>query len=173
MEINKGKQMKDLETIKMQAILETTTFSGSAFAVNSQGEQIFINQRIMERMNLEEGVLVTAHVLPNYDDKRQSIPWRAMRVDVPRHLPDSNMTEITSTQLDNQIIQILSDKSAFGRLWTDKEIASLASTTAAECHRACVRLHERSTICRVDFSSDPNKIKSAVMWGADISDFKD
>ena len=177
MEISKGKQMKDLETTKMQAIVETNTFSGSAFAVNSQGEQIFINRRIMERMNLEEGVLVTAHVLPNYEDKLQSIPWRAMRVDVPRHIPDSNVVKELD-QLDNLIKRILWEDTA--RLWTDKEIAEtfnahamMDSVTETECHQACVRLHERSLICKVDFSSDPDKTKSVVMWASGIEDFED
>ena len=84
MEIVQGRNMKEFDTTKMPAVVETNTFSGSAFAVNSQGEQIFINSRIMERMELEKGDQVTAYVLPNYEDKRDTIPWRAMRVDPPR-----------------------------------------------------------------------------------------
>ena len=187
-----------LDTTKMEAVVEMKSFSGSAFAVNSAGEQIFINARIMERMNLEEGGLVTAYVLPNYADKRQTIPWRAMRVDVPRDIPQqtspdtrkfvetdnaawSSSVTMTPT-LDNEIMRLLWADTETGRLWTDKEvsdkISANASTTLdtaspAECHRACTRLYERAVICRVDFSTDPTRMGSLIMWAATLRDFED
>ena len=173
-----------LDTTRMEAVVEMNTFSGSAFAVNSAGEQIFINARIMERMNLEEGGLVTAYVLPNYADKRQTIPWRAMRVDVPRDIPQqtSPVVETEPSTLDNEIMRLLWADTETGRLWTDKEvsdkISANASTTLdtaspAECHRACTRLYERAVICRVDFSTDPTRMGSLIMWAATLRDFED
>ena len=173
-----------LDTTKMEAVVEMNTFSGSAFAVNSAGEQIFINARIMERMNLREGGLVTAYVLPNYEDKRLTIPWRAMRVDVPRDIPQqtSPVVETEPSTLDNEIMRLLWADTETGRLWTDKEvsdkISANASTTLdtaspAECHRACTRLYERAVICRVDFSTDPTRARSLIMWAATLRDFED
>lgn len=173
-----------LDTTRMEAVVEMKSFSGSAFAVNSAGEQIFINARIMERMNLREGGLVTAYVLPNYADKRQTIPWRAMRVDVPRDIPQqtSPVVETEPSTLDNEIMRLLWADIETGRLWTDKEvsdkISANASTTLdtaspAECHRACTRLYERAVICRVDFSTDPTRARSLIMWAATLRDFED
>ena len=173
-----------LDTTRMEAVVEMKSFSGSAFAVNSAGEQIFINARIMERMNLREGGLVTAYVLPNYADKRQTIPWRAMRVDVPRDIPQqtSPVVETEPSTLDNEIMRLLWADTETGRLWTDKEvsdkISANASTTLdtaspAECHRACTRLYERAVICRVDFSTDPTRMGSLIMWAATLRDFED
>ena len=173
-----------LDTTRMEAVVEMKSFSGSAFAVNSAGEQIFINARIMERMNLREGGLVTAYVLPNYADKRQTIPWRAMRVDVPRDIPQqtSPVVETEPSTLDNEIMRLLWADTETGRLWTDKEVSDKisdnASTTLdtaspAECHRACTRLYERAVICRVDFSTDPTRMGSLIMWAATLRDFED
>ena len=179
-----------LDTTKMEAVVEMKSFSGSAFAVNSAGEQIFINARIMERMNLREGGLVTAYVLPNYADKRQTIPWRAMRVDVPRDIPQQTSPvvdlrkfgETEPSTLDNEIMRLLWADTETGRLWTDKEvsdkISANASTTLdtaspAECHRACTRLYERAVICRVDFSTDHTRMGSLIMWAATLRDFED
>lgn len=179
-----------LDTTRMEAVVEMKSFSGSAFAVNSAGEQIFINARIMERMNLREGGLVTAYVLPNYEDKRLTIPWRAMRVDVPRDIPQQTSpvvdlrksVETEPSTLDNEIMRLLWADTETGRLWTDKEvsdkISANASTTLdtaspAECHRACTRLYERAVICRVDFSTDPTRMGSLIMWAATLRDFED
>tara|TARA_R110000796_G_scaffold49866_1_gene118467 strand:+ start:48 stop:566 length:519 start_codon:yes stop_codon:yes gene_type:complete len=168
-----------VDTVKMKAIIEMKSFSGSAFAVNSEGEQIFINNRIMERMKLNEGSQINAYVLPNYEDKRFTIPWRAMRVDVPRDIPQQPAPDVrkysdAGESLDNTIMRELWDKSnTLGQLWSSEEIAEVVAAPVADVRDACVRLHDRGVICRVDFSSDPTKIKTIVMWTADIRDFED
>ena len=190
MEIVQGRDMKDFDTVKMPAVVEMNTYAGSAFAVNSQGEQIFINSRIMERMELEKGDQVTAYVLPNYEDKRDTIPWRAMRVDpahgdIERILDSPDTKEFVASALndfDKEIMRILWDKEYSGRLWTVKEISEVIDAEAVTtldtaspfaCHLSCMRLHERGFICRVDFSSDPKPTRSRILWTADIRDFED
>jgi hypothetical protein len=69
------------ETTKKPIMVEVMTYSGSAFAATIDGEQVFINQRIVQSLNLQEGMTLLAHLLPNYVDKRDTIPWRAMRVE--------------------------------------------------------------------------------------------
>jgi len=174
-----------VDTVKMKAIIEMKSFSGSAFAVNSEGEQIFINNRIMERMKLNEGSQINAYVLPNYEDKRFTIPWRAMRVDVPRDIPQQPAPDVrkysdAGESLDNTIMRELwaeandfLDTSTRGQLWSSEDIAEVVVAPVADVRDACVRLHDRGVICRVDFSSDPTKIKTIVMWTADIRDFED
>tara|TARA_R100000935_G_C2793364_1_gene147033 strand:- start:403 stop:864 length:462 start_codon:yes stop_codon:yes gene_type:complete len=69
-------------TIETKIVLiEELTYSGSAFGVLPEnGEGVFINQRIVEKMNLEPDTEVYASVLPNYSDKRSTIPWRVVNV---------------------------------------------------------------------------------------------
>jgi hypothetical protein len=54
--------------------------SGSAFAMTEEGEMVFVNQRIVATVGLEPGGVYEAFLLPNYPDKREMIPWRALRV---------------------------------------------------------------------------------------------
>lgn len=72
---------RDFKTESMGVLVEGKTYSGSAFGVNDEGEAVFFNSRIVERMELEEGDEIVAHCIPNYVDKRDEIPWRCIRVD--------------------------------------------------------------------------------------------
>ena len=75
-------------TQQMPVMIEAISYAGSAFGVNSNGEQVFINARIVDKCGLQEGMEVVALVLPNYEDKRDNIPWRALRVDDSAQAPD-------------------------------------------------------------------------------------
>jgi len=68
-------------TTAMPVIVDGITNSNSAFGANEEGEAVFFNTRIVERMNLEEGQTVYAHCIPNYEDKRDQIPWRCIRIE--------------------------------------------------------------------------------------------
>ena len=78
-------------TTAMPVIVDGITNSNSAFGANEEGEAVFFNTRIVERMNLEEGQTVYAHCIPNYEDKRDQIPWRCIRVE--EELDKINMPE--------------------------------------------------------------------------------
>ena len=60
--------------------IDVLTYSGSAFAVCENGDQVFLNQRLVEKMELQEGDVCNAVLLKNYDDKVHMTPWRAVRV---------------------------------------------------------------------------------------------
>lgn len=68
-------------TEKQRILVEYVTLAGSAFAVNLKGETVFINSRIVERMNVAPDKEYDAYLLPNYSDKRDQTPWRAMRLE--------------------------------------------------------------------------------------------
>lgn len=75
-------QIFDLNTTRRQQIIvEYLTPTGSGFAVTPQGEQVFLNARLVSTMNVQPGDIYNAFLLPNYPDKREQIPWRAMRVE--------------------------------------------------------------------------------------------
>ena len=60
--------------------IDYITYSGSAFAVCKNGDQVFLNKRLVEKMDLHEGDLCSALLLKNYEDKIYTTPWRAVRV---------------------------------------------------------------------------------------------
>lgn len=79
-------QVFDLnETRRQQIIVEYLTPTGSGFAVTPKGDQVFLNARLVNTMNVQPGDMFNAFLLPNYPDKREQIPWRAMRVE-PVHV---------------------------------------------------------------------------------------
>jgi len=57
-------------TRKQQIIVEYITDSGSGFAVNPQGEQVFMNARLVNAMKVEPGDSYDAFLLPNYRQTR-------------------------------------------------------------------------------------------------------
>ena len=63
-----------------RVLVEELTYSGSAFGVLANGEGVFINSRIVEKMELSPGTAVYAQVLPNFTDKKDNIPWRVVNV---------------------------------------------------------------------------------------------
>ena len=67
---------------KIKIVVDDVTTVGSAFAATSEGEAVFINARIVNAVKIKHGDILEAHVLPNYEDKRASVPWRAMRASV-------------------------------------------------------------------------------------------
>lgn len=65
-----------------KAVVDVVAESGSAFATNVHGEQIFVNKRIVEKMGVKEQDLLKIYAVPNYPDMQDRIPWRATRVHV-------------------------------------------------------------------------------------------
>ena len=70
---------RSFETQKMLVLIEAKTYSGSAFGVNEEGDAVFFNKRLVDRINLQAGDEGEAHCIPNYSDKRDDIPWRCIK----------------------------------------------------------------------------------------------
>ena len=107
-------------TRKQQIIVEYITDTGSGFAVNPKGEQVFMNARLVNAMKVEPGDSYDAFLLPNYPDKREQIPWRAMRVE-PIEL-DLDMTHVSVDRKANAIIEYMQLDMA-GVAYTAREIS--------------------------------------------------
>ncbi len=101
-----------------EVIIEETTYSDSAFGVTEEGDGVFFNARIVQRMGLKGGQTVQAYLVPNFPDKRDSIPWRAMRVEVTH---EQENIEVTPTTPLDRIHRLL--KEDMSVMWTVTEIA--------------------------------------------------
>jgi hypothetical protein len=100
-----------------EVIIEETTYSDSAFGVTEEGDGVFFNARIVQRMGLKGGQTVQAYLVPNFPDKRDSIPWRAMRVEVTHE--QENIEVVSHTLLD-KIHRLLKEDHGY---WTALELA--------------------------------------------------
>ena len=111
----------DIDTTrKQQIIVEYITDTGSGFAVNPKGEQVFMNARLVNAMKVEPGDSYDAFLLPNYPDKREQIPWRAMRVE-PIEL-DLDMTHVSVDRKANAMIEYMQLDMA-GVAYTARELS--------------------------------------------------
>jgi len=101
-----------------EVIIEETTYSDSAFGVTEEGDGVFFNARIVQKMGLKGGQTVQAYLVPNFSDKRDSIPWRAMRVEVTH---EQENIEVVPTTLRDRIHRLLKGDMTY--MWTVTEIA--------------------------------------------------
>ena len=101
-----------------EVIIEETTYSDSAFGVTEEGDGVFFNSRIVQKMGLKGGQTVQAYLVPNFSDKRDSIPWRAMRVEVTH---EQENIEVVPTTLRDRIHRLLKGDMTY--MWTLTEIA--------------------------------------------------
>jgi len=114
-------QIFDIDsTRKQQIIVEYITPSGSGFAVNPQGEQVFMNARLVSAMKVEAGDTYEAFLLPNYPDKKEMIPWRAMRVE-PTEI-DLGLGHVSGDKNPNRIIEYMQVHDD-GIAWTITELS--------------------------------------------------
>ena len=116
-------------TTAMPVIVDGITNSNSAFGATEAGEAVFFNTRIVQRMNLEEGQMVYAHCIPNYEDKRDQIPWRCIRVEegmdsdaVEGYLHAMDREDRKDKKHDTAIVKKFFEDN--DEVWTLEEIAS-------------------------------------------------
>jgi hypothetical protein len=118
--------------------------SGSAFAMTESGEMVFVNQRIVATMDLAPGEAYDAFLLPNYPDKREMIPWRALRVSVEGQEPRSKKP-LLDERLLHAVVRLLNND---GYL-TAAEIAETLDAPLIEVHRALKGGHEQGIVMSV------------------------
>lgn len=95
------------------AVVDTLTENGSGFATTETGEAIFINARIMQKMNLKQFDEIDVYVVPNYPDKQDQIKYRATRV-------NKEQTDLgTPPDLEEKIRRLLKEDTG---LWSLREI---------------------------------------------------
>jgi hypothetical protein len=110
-----------------RVLVEELTYSGSAFGVLANGEGVFINSRIVDKMELSPGTAVHAQVLPNFSDKRDQIPWRVVNVqaetaDELQPTPTSEPEPEVNDHEDDIDVKIFDVLEAAGRPLTMREI---------------------------------------------------
>ena len=85
---------KTFETTSMKILIEEVSYTNSAFAINEEGEGVFLNGRMVDRLSLEGGEVRMAKCIPNYEDKRDSIPCRCVRAN--KFIEEENSDDLTA-----------------------------------------------------------------------------
>ena len=160
------------ETTKKPIMVEVMTYSGSAFAATIDGEQVFINQRIVQSLNLQEGMTLLAHLLPNYVDKRDTIPWRAMRVEPldGTEVQGPSAAEPVEPDPGERIFDLIkNDPHAY---FTTVDLAEELGMETKTVNNWCMGLHNKGLIARADVHTAPGqKRASFVLWALNSKSF--
>ena len=128
-------QIFDIDsTRKQQILVEYLTPSGSGFAVNPQGEQVFMNKRLIDAMNVQPGDIYNAFLLPNYPDKQDQIPWRAMRVE-----PADVKLDLGHVSVDSDLQNIIEYMRGYeeGSNFTAADLADALDMPLTLCEEIC------------------------------------
>jgi len=161
------------ETTQKLVHVDMITYSSSACGSTPDGEQVFINARIVEAMKLDEGHVVLGHLLPNYPDKRENIPWRAMRVTrteeqaAPVEQPEPEVEEQTP---GDKILAII--KETPEGYFTTVDLMEETGLDTKTVNNWCMGLHNRGLIARADVHAAPNqKRASFILWALNSKSF--
>ena len=73
--------LEKFETTQMKILVEGISITNSAFAVNEKGDAVFLNARLVDRMDIDRGEILLGHCIPNYENKRDQTPWRCIHVE--------------------------------------------------------------------------------------------
>lgn len=168
---------KAFETNKMRVMIEGLTHTGSAFGSNEAGDTVFFNQRLVEKVALEIGDIVEAYAIPNYEDKRDETPWRAIKVDIatPNVLGETvpEVLARTAAQLDEEVLNLLGEDSGEAYC-TTAELADAAGTDTKTMGNSCLRLFNKGLIAKADVHGRPNQERATFcLWARNVAQFLD
>jgi len=163
------------DTITKDVFVDDLTAVGSAFGSTADGEAVFVNSRIVEAVKIKPGDYIQAMVLPNYEDKRDRVQWRAIRAKVIGSAfedisdePDDETPLVEEKSKDVRIIELLEEH---GPLRTSI-LARLMDSNSGEIGTLCHGLFAQGKIALADVYSDPaNKRASHRVWAVDINEF--
>lgn len=113
-------------TKKSKILVEYLTDTGSGFAITPEGDPVFLNQRLTRKMDVGEGDVYDAFLVPNYPDKRDQIPWRAIRVE-----PSESDDDLPPPEEDTRA-KVLDYMSEYDGAWTYSQLAEALDMPSQE-----------------------------------------
>jgi hypothetical protein len=176
MKRNKTMEMiNTFETTDMKVLIEDVTSAGSAFGSNEQGDSVFFSSRLVERMDLDFGDIVSVSAIPNYEDKREDTPWRAIRVMAVADTATINVAQtarsLTYPEVDSMIYDALQDPDV--NYWTVSDIADALDLDTKAVGNSCRRLFSKSLIAQADVHGAPDQERASFcLWARNMHQFK-
>ena len=169
---------KLFETQVMRVMVEDTSYTGSAFGTNEDGGSVFFNRRLVERVSLDIGDIVDAHVIPNYEDKRDVTPWRAIRVTVvDAAIPLSNTpapaayTVRGPAEIEAEVAYLLGDDDT--AYWTTTDLADAIDSDTKAVGNACLRLFNKGMAAKADVHGRPDQERASFcLWARNSEQFR-
>jgi hypothetical protein len=175
-----------------EVFIDTIAVHGCGFGTTDTGERVFINSRMANRLGLTEGMVVTCHVIPNYPDKQEQVPWRAIRGENVRKVVVQDDPEASLDQpspavfaaaedgppaevavLSDRILQHLREVGPTSTSSLTRHIKDLAGVGSIEISATCHALHRAGTIVRADVYRVKGQSKaSMVVWAMSVEEME-
>lgn len=166
-------------TKEIDVFVDQVTFVGSAFGATNEGEPVFINRRIVTAVGIEHGDKLKVHVLPNYEDKRDEVPWRAVKAtiqgsifedisDEPEDEPAPEPEPAPQVTMSDRIIELLSESGPM----RSSTIAEHLEIDSSDVSSMCRGLNKLGKVAAAEIYGDLNNSRpSHIVWAYDINDF--
>ena len=158
------------ETTTFNVLIDTTTFAGSCFGANEDGSAVFFNARIVNTLGLQEGELVSAKCIPNYEDKRHDVPWRcvsASRIEEPRA---EEPAKRTAAEVDQEVYAFML---TVGDYCLTNEVADGVGVDTTTAGNSLNRLFHAERIVKAEVHSRPGLERSSFnLWALTMEGFK-
>lgn len=158
------------ETTTFNVLIDTTTFAGSCFGATEDGSAVFFNARIVNTLGLQEGELVSAKCIPNYEDKRYDVPWRcvsASRIEEPLA---EEPAKRSASDVDQQVYEFMLGVDGYCLSNEAAEAVGVDTTTAGN---SLNRLFHAERIVKAEVHSRPGLERSSFnLWALTVDGFK-
>lgn len=149
------------------AVIENVSLAGSAFATTKEGEAIFINSRITAMLKLQPLDEVRAFVLPNYEDKRGNIPWRAVRVERTK-VQDRAVAQVNPRVEDRILAHMRS-----GGIFSNADLSSDLEIDVLEVGTTTARLFNDGKIVKAEVYRRPGQARASfLLYAINIEEFE-
>lgn len=159
------------EALTKDVFIDDVTPMGSAFGATPEGEAVFINARIVNAVKIKHGDHVRVLVLPNYEDKRDRVRWRAVRAEVRGSAFDVPMESEAGEPVKSKDRMLLELLDEHGPMRTST-IGRLLNIDSGEAGVLCHGLYAQGKIALAEVHSSPqNSRASHRVWAVSIHDF--
>lgn len=164
------------EAKTVTVFVDQITPTGSAFGARTDnGEVVFINSRIVSAVKIHEGYTLQATIIPNYEDKRHAVQWRAIRVTV---LGEAEAKPAVTTQQaaeqvaqDNMVEKLYGLLDTHGPLRT-ATLSRMMGLSTIEVGILCRGMYAAGNISMAEvYSSPSNSRPSHKVWAVNINEF--
>lgn len=164
----------DIKTVA--CTVANLTRGGSSFAVCEDGEQVFINPKITEAMNIDVGDYLTAYCIDNFRPERggeeqYAVKWRAIRVTVaerfdpiPAAAPaaPAPKPELNIEQIEQRILTLLRED----RAYTTAQAARDTSIDHMRVSNVMRGMHDRGLIAACEISASGGQERVSKLYYA-------
>jgi hypothetical protein len=159
---------KEFNTTKMRVWIEYLSATGSSFGSNEDGNTVFFNKRLVDRVGLTVGDVVDADVIPNFEDKRETIPWRAVRVSLHQQ---KNVGIPSVGKIEQEIYTLLANEDQ--EYWTVEELGEAAGQKIDVVCNSCGILFAQGLIAKAEVHAQPSQDRALFcLWALNADCFR-